>query len=128
AWSSRYHADGSFGWDKKGMVLIDFGRGIDMRVFQPKVQFIADWKPDATDCAEIREMRPWTYQIDYHGAAGVIHTLLFGKYIETVVDRSDAIVGGTSKRYKISSSLKRYWQQDIWSEVFDVLLNPMAHA
>lgn len=128
SWSFRYKADGSDGWDKKGMTLIDFGRGIDIRAFQPEAQFVADWVPDNQDCPEIRDMRPWTYQIDYHGAAGIIHTMLFGKYIETVADRSDSILGGKAKRYKLATSLRRYWQTEIWNEVFDVLLNPTAHA
>ncbi|KAF4621913.1 hypothetical protein G7Y89_g14433 [Cudoniella acicularis] len=72
-WSSRYRKDGTGGWNKKGIALIDFGRGIDMKVFRPDVQFIADWKTGPQDCAEMRELRPWTYQIDYHGLAGVIH-------------------------------------------------------
>ncbi|RPA83115.1 hypothetical protein BJ508DRAFT_224318 [Ascobolus immersus RN42] len=132
AWSSRYYADGSCGWDKKGLALIDFGRGIDMTAFKPTVQFIADWPPDEHDCAEIREMRPWTYQIDYHGIANIIHTLLFGKFIETVVEKDfDALArsgGGVRKRYRVSSGFKRYWQAEIWADCFDVLLNSGAYA
>lgn len=122
--SSHWHADGSGGWASRGVTLIDFGRGIDMRAFVPDVQFIADWKTTAQDCAEMREGRPWTWQIDYHGLAGIVHCLLFGKYIETV--RCDAGGLGTQagRRYKIRESLKRYWQTEIWGECFEVLLNP----
>lgn len=125
--SSKWHADGSGGWGMRGVTLIDFGRGIDMRAFVPEVQFVADWKTTAQDCAEMREGRPWTWQIDYHGLAGIVHCLLFGKYIETV--RCDAGGLGTAqsgRRYKIRESLKRYWQTDIWAECFEVLLNPGA--
>ncbi|KAK8049484.1 checkpoint serine/threonine-protein kinase bub1 [Apiospora phragmitis] len=126
--SNQWQADGTGGWAERGIVLIDFGRGIDMRAFVPDVQFIADWKTTAQDCAEMREGRPWTWQIDYHGLAGVLHTLLFGRYIETV--RCDAGGLGTagSRRYKIRESLKRYWQTDIWSRCFDLLLNPGSHV
>ena len=31
-------------------------------------------------------------------------------------------------RYRIREHLKRYWQQDIWTEVFDCLLNPLLHV
>lgn len=122
--SSQWHADGSGGWNSRGVTLIDFGRGIDMRAFVPNVQFIADWKTTAQDCAEVREGRPWTWQIDYHGLAGIVHCLLFGKYIETV--RCDASGLGTQagRRYKIRENLKRYWQTEIWAECFEVLLNP----
>ena len=26
---------------------------------------------------------PWTWQVDYHGLAGIVHCLLFGRYMET---------------------------------------------
>ncbi|KAF4965904.1 hypothetical protein FSARC_6340 [Fusarium sarcochroum] len=125
--ASQWKADGSGGWSSRGVVLIDFGRGIDMRSFVPEVEFIADWKTSAQDCAEMREGRPWTWQIDYHGLAGTIHTLLFGKYIETV--RCDqGGLGKSGRRYKIRESLKRYWQTDLWSDCFELLLNPGAAA
>ncbi|KAL7271844.1 protein kinase [Rhizina undulata] len=125
-WQSRYRKDGSAGWNKKGIALIDFGRGIDMKLFNANVQFIADWKTDQQDCAEMREMRPWTYQVDYHGLAAIIHSMLFGKYIETVAERGNVL--GGMRKYKITSTLKRYWQQEIWGQVFDVLLNPLQYA
>lgn len=136
AWSAQYHPDGSHGWSAKGLTIIDFGRGIDMRAFLPAVQFVADWKTAAHDCAEMREMRPWTWQVDYHGLANVAHTLLFGRYIETVaVPVTETPEGGNGqgvnaegvrggKRYRLAGSLKRYWQTEIWGGLFDMLLNP----
>nr|XP_036580699.1 checkpoint protein kinase [Colletotrichum truncatum]KAF6788694.1 checkpoint protein kinase [Colletotrichum truncatum] len=120
---TQYRADGSGGWDTRGVTLIDFGRGIDMRNFQADVAFVADWKTSAQDCAEMREGRPWTWQIDYHGLAGIVYCLLFGKYIETV--RCDqGGIGLAGRKYRIRESLKRYWQTEIWGECFDLLLNP----
>ena len=127
-WSSKYRKDGTCGWSKKGIALIDFGRGIDMRVFRPDVQFIADWKTGPQDCAEMRELRPWTYQIDYHGLAGIVHSMLFGKYIDTVADKKEGVPGAASKKWRIKEGLKRYWQTDIWGRLFDLLLNPGAHV
>ncbi|KAL4784323.1 Mad3/BUB1 homology region 1-domain-containing protein [Aspergillus varians] len=115
-----YSPKGSFGWKNKGLSLIDFGRSIDLRAFQPSVQFIADWKTGEHECPEIREMRPWTHQIDLYGLAGTVHVMLFGKYIESVA--TDA----TKKTYRIREPLKRYWERDIWTDVFDLLLNPTA--
>lgn len=127
-WSSKYRRDGTGGWNKKGIALIDFGRGIDMKVFRPDVQFIADWKTGPQDCAEMRELRPWTYQIDYHGLAGIIHSMLFGKYIDTVADKSAGIGAAAKKKWRIKEGLKRYWQTEIWGRVFDLLLNPGMHV
>jgi checkpoint serine/threonine-protein kinase len=127
-WSSKYRKDGTGGWSKKGVALIDFGRGIDMKVFRPDVQFIADWKTGPQDCAEMRELRPWTYQIDYHGLAGIIHSMLFGKYIDTVADKGAGIGAAAKKSWKIRETLKRYWQTEIWGAAFDLLLNPGLHV
>ncbi|KAK6502009.1 hypothetical protein TWF481_009827 [Arthrobotrys musiformis] len=122
-WSSAYDPEGGSGWNKKGLVLIDFGRGVDMHNFRKDVGFLADWKTDKQDCPEMREMRPWTYQIDYYGVAAVVHSMLFGKYIETTTVSGDN-APGRPKRYKIVSGMKRYWQGEIWNEMFDLLLNP----
>lgn len=122
--SGQWRADGSGGWAARGVTLIDFGRGIDMRCFPADVQFVADWKTSAQDCAEMREGRPWTWQLDYHGLAATVYTLLFGKYIETA--RCDTGGLGTARRYKLKESLKRYWQTEIWGECFELLLNPGA--
>ncbi|KAG0650694.1 Checkpoint serine threonine-kinase BUB1 [Hyphodiscus hymeniophilus] len=126
-WSTKYRRDGTGGWNKKGIALIDFGRGIDMKVFRPDVQFIADWKTGPGDCAEMRELRPWTYQIDYHGLAGIVHSMLFGKYIDTIADKDAGIGAAAKKSWRIRESLKRYWQTQIWGAVFDLLLNPGMH-
>ncbi|KAI0456572.1 Mad3/BUB1 homology region 1-domain-containing protein [Xylaria acuta] len=126
--SNQWFADGSGGWSTRGVVLIDFGRGIDMRAFEKDVQFIADWKTTKEDCAEVREGRPWTWQIDYHGLAGIVHCLLFGKYIETVRADQGGLGTAAGRKYKIRESLKRYWQTDIWADCFDVLLNPGSHV
>ena len=137
--SEAYRRDGSCGWDAKGLTLIDFGRGIDFKAFRPEVKFVADWASCAQDCAEIREARPWTWQIDYFGMAGVIHSLLFGRYIETVPvlggDRSGSGPGsgmglglglglGEKKEWKLKENFKRYWAGEVWGEVFGLLLNP----
>ncbi|KAF2863004.1 hypothetical protein K470DRAFT_274965 [Piedraia hortae CBS 480.64] len=128
-WSPRYFPSGAHGWASKGILLIDFGRSIDMRAFEPDVQFVADWKTSMADCREMRELRPWTWQIDYHALAGVIYMLLFGKYIETkvVVEKDDEGFGG-ERREKIKESLKRYWSTALWGELFDLLLNPLSFA
>ena len=127
-WNATYFPSGAHGWASKGISLIDFGRGIDMKQFVPNVAFIADWKTTDADCAEMRELRPWTYQIDYHGLAGIIHSLLFGKYMETIGEKSGVKLGqGATKTYRIRESLKRYWQTEIWNEIFALLLNPSAH-
>jgi checkpoint serine/threonine-protein kinase len=125
-----YRRDGSLGWQAKGTTLIDFGRGIDVRAFRPEVQFVADWSAGGQDCAEVRECRPWTWQIDYFGAAGVIHSLLFGRYIETVPVAGGGAGRGLGEKteWRLKESLKRYWAQGVWGDVFALLLNPALVA
>ena len=131
-WSLQYQPDGSAGWSVKGLTLIDFGRSIDLTQFRPDVQFIADWKTGKQDCIEMRELRPWTFQVDYFGMAGIVHFLLFGKYIEDMIlepkdesGRPDFL--GERKKYRIREGLRRYWQTELWSRFFDLTLNPLCH-
>lgn len=111
-------------WRGKGITLIDFGRGVDVRAFRPECSFVADWSADAHDCAEIREGRPWRWQLDYFGCAGVVHTLLFGRDVCTVpVGGGEG--GGIAQRreWKLREGLRRYWQGALWEELFHLLIN-----
>lgn len=114
-WSNSYRREGSNGWTAKGLYLVDFGRAIDLSVFSEGQRFVADWQTDERDCIEMREGKSWTYEVDYHGVASIAFCLLFGRYIETSV--------GEDGRQKIKATLKRYWQGELWSRLFDVLLN-----
>ena len=127
AWDAQYRRDGQGGWAAKGITLIDFGRAVDMAAFDGGVQFVADWKTSSTDCAEMRELRPWTFQVDYHGVAGIVHSLLFGRYMETVAERGPGLAAGAPPTYRVKDGLKRYWQADLWRDVFGLLLNPLLH-
>ncbi|KJA14717.1 hypothetical protein HYPSUDRAFT_208497 [Hypholoma sublateritium FD-334 SS-4] len=122
-WINMYDPSGAGGWSYKGLKVIDFGRTIDMRLFPPGQQFVADWATDDRDCFEVRESRPWTYQTDYFGLAGVVYCMLFAKYIEASSVARYTDEDGV-QRYKIATPLKRYWQTGLWQRLFDVLLNP----
>ena len=132
AWAAQYDPAGAGGWRSKGIKLIDFGRAVDTRMFPRGQAFVADWATDARDCVEMRDGRPWTYQADYFGLAGIVYCMLYGKYIEasSVVHVTPQNGGGGAKqqpdgpRYKLATAFKRYWQADLWTRLFDVLLNP----
>ncbi|PVG04065.1 hypothetical protein CPB86DRAFT_809962 [Serendipita vermifera] len=116
SWSPQYDPSGGKGWSSKGVLLIDFGRVIDTSLFPPGTRFVTDWKMDKRDCLEMREGRPWTYETDYYGLAGIVYCLLYGKYMELPVVK-DGI-------QKLSTSLKRYWKTAMWDRLFTALLNP----
>ncbi|XP_064483953.1 mitotic checkpoint serine/threonine-protein kinase BUB1 beta-like [Ornithodoros turicata] len=93
----------------------DFGRGIDMRQYERGTTFNCVVDTDGFQCVEMKDGRPWTYQTDWYGFLGCVHTLLFGTYMETQ-KKAD----GT---WDIKQRLKRYWKQDIWGNLFTTLLN-----
>jgi len=122
AWTATYQPSGDGGWSYKGLKVIDFGRTIDTKMFPSGQEYLTDWPTDERDCFEMREGRPWTFQTDYFGLVGIIYCMLFGKYIQA---SSVALVPDSpTRRYKISTPLKRYWQGDLWNRIFDALLNP----
>jgi checkpoint serine/threonine-protein kinase len=116
--TKNYQKSGEAGWHSRGIKIIDFGRGIDVKLFPPQVQFTADWKMDQQDCVEMQQEQTWTYQADYHGIAAIIYLMLFGDFIKLAEDRE-----GEVSIFRIANSLKRYWQKDMWNELFTVLLN-----
>jgi checkpoint serine/threonine-protein kinase len=123
AWSPHYNPTGEAGWSYKGLKVIDFGRTIDTRLFPHGQEFVAEWNVDERDCFEIQEGRPWTYQTDYYGLAGIVYCMLFGKYMsKSAIAQAQGPDG--QPRYKIGTPFKRYWQGEIWDKLFDALLNP----
>ncbi|CAI4062749.1 protein kinase BUB1 SKDI_07G4410 [Saccharomyces kudriavzevii IFO 1802] len=112
---AQYTRNGKDGWENKGIYLIDFGRSFDMTLLPPGTKFRANWQADQQDCWEMRAGKPWSYEADYYGLAGVIHSMLFGKFIETI-----QLQDGTCK---LKNQLKRYWKKEIWTVIFDLFLN-----
>lgn len=171
ALSAVYEPSGANGWDSKGIQLVDWGKSIDLRCFKngDKIKFLlpksttaqvparpsglegSDTSDDASfESWEIRNEHPFTFEVDWYGVAGVIHVLLFGKYMKVVEEEFDAenppfwnlmsgtvddlqrqmeeqcsVNGGARQRphVRLTTPLKRYWQVKLWSRLFDVLLN-----
>lgn len=123
AWSTSYKSDGSEGWAHKGVKIIDYGRAIDLRSHAPQQQFLAHWNADAKDCVEVREGRPWTYEPDYYGVAGIAFTLLFGKHFEAEPHVSAASKSGQGCSLA-GKPFRRYHQVELWARLFEALLDP----
>lgn len=106
-----------------GLTLVDFGRAIDL------VQYSRDGDDDGArnvlfsgtavsrdmECVAMRSRRSWSYDVDTYGILGSAHVLLYGTHLE--------IVQGKDGRWRPKTSLKRYWQQELWESIFDTLLN-----
>ncbi|CAI5759346.1 unnamed protein product [Candida verbasci] len=117
-WSEQFDKSGGYGWDRKSIKLIDFGRAIDLTIFPKNSRFKSNLsKVDEQDCPQMNNGYSWSYEADYYGLASIIHTLLFGDYIK-IINQGGVI--------KLKNSFKRYWQQDLWNELFKLLLNPYS--
>jgi checkpoint serine/threonine-protein kinase len=108
-----------------GVQLIDFGRGVDLELLPPGSRLRGDCGTDAFRCVEMREGEEWVWQADAYGAAGVVHCLLFGEYMD--VER--VVEGATGRaRLRIKAAFRRYWAEEVWGEFFSTLLNHVDDA
>jgi checkpoint serine/threonine-protein kinase len=105
--------------DAGDLCLIDFGRAIDLSAYPPGTRFVGDCHTKGFQCVEMLSSRPWTFQIDTFGFLGTIHCMLFGDYMKVRCQK----IRGVPARWAISKPFKRYWQVDMWTEIFDELLN-----
>lgn len=95
--------------------VIDFGRAIDMHLFPAKTTFMVKVETKGSICPEMLDSRPWNYHTDWFGVLDVIHTLLFGEYIQ---------LSEGGKSWGIKSKLnKRLHAKELWEPLFDELLN-----
>lgn len=104
------------------LTLVDFGRAIDLKQHAEKDEddarnllFSGDAATKEMQCIAMRTQRNWSYDIDTFGILCSAHVLLYGRHME--------IVQGADSRWRLKASLKRYWQQDLWKDIFDSLLN-----
>jgi hypothetical protein len=103
----------------QGLCLIDWGRSIDTALFPEGMKFIGDSNTVAFRCIEMLEKRPWTFQVDTYGLCGVVHCLLHGSYME--IQKS---CGSDSRPiYSPKAPYKRYWNVELWQNLFQTLLN-----
>ena len=69
---------------------------------------------DDFECLEMREGRPWTYQLDSFAAAACAFFMLHSEYME---------LQSTSDGWRPKAPLRRYWQVDTWTTFFAASLN-----
>ena len=105
-------------WANKGIKLIDFGRAIDTRA--QGEQFAGPTAADIDEpfrCAALCEGRAWAaWEHDLHGMAAATHHMLFGS--------PDMRVRHNGKLYESSSDLSALEHAELWTLLFDNMLNP----
>jgi len=104
-------------WANKGIKLIDFGRAIDTRAQGEQFAGTEASLDPAFQCAALSEGRPWTaWEHDLHGMAATTHHMLFGS--------PDMRVRHNGKLYETSSDLSALDHAELWTLLFDNMLNP----
>lgn len=102
--------------------MVDFGRAVDLAdgsdfptEHARNTMFSGTTAKKTMQCVAMRNGESWSYDVDTYGICDCAYVLLFGKDLK--------IEKGKGGRWQQSEKLKRYWNKDIWNEVFDSLLN-----
>lgn len=102
-------------------MLVDFGRAMDLEEHcedgadARSVMFCGDACEDDMKCVAMRAGKSWSYDVDTFGVLACAHVLLYGTHI--------TLRKGKKDRWYLGSALKRYWQRDLWTNIFETLLN-----
>ena len=103
------------------LMLVDFGRSVDMEMCTKNgvdvmnVKLFGEATTEDMACVAMRKGYGWSFDIDTFGICASAHVLLFGIHME--------IEQGRNRHWKPRKALRRYWQKELWSELFDTLLN-----
>jgi checkpoint serine/threonine-protein kinase len=103
------------------LMLVDFGRAVDLqdyangKIETRSVMFRGEACQHDAQCLAMRAGKPWSYDIDTFGVLACAHVLLWGTHINLRKD--------TNGRWCLANTFKRYWQKELWTSIFDKLLN-----
>jgi checkpoint serine/threonine-protein kinase len=103
------------------LMLVDFGRAVDLDEYADgniearSVVFRGEACPYDAQCVAMRAGKSWSYDIDTFGVLACAHVLLWGTHI--------ALRREKNGRWSLTNTFKRYWQKELWTCIFDKLLN-----
>ncbi|XP_021715958.1 mitotic checkpoint serine/threonine-protein kinase BUB1-like [Chenopodium quinoa] len=106
-------------WQDQGLCLVDWGRGIDLKLFSADTMFHGDCRTSGFCCVEMREDKPWKFQVDTYGLCVIVHMMLHNKYMD--IEKNVSADGGCFFLPKLP--FKRYWNIKLWDNLFKRLLN-----
>ncbi|KAI8647859.1 kinase-like domain-containing protein [Parasitella parasitica] len=103
------------------IMIIDFGNAIDVSASPPQSLFRANWPPACpkSDFPQLNQSYP-PFHADYWQLATIAHLLLYG----TPMTASKSM----NAHYSIQQPIRRYWHKEIWTEFFQILLNPASFS
>ncbi|XP_003376926.1 conserved hypothetical protein [Trichinella spiralis] len=96
--------------------IADFGNAVDLNLLPEGYKFVHEQHVDHLLCCEMRDKKPWTFQIDCFGLLNSVHWLIFGC-------RLDAFKFPTSDHWSANISTRCSWDAKMWSWLFDTFLN-----
>jgi checkpoint serine/threonine-protein kinase len=102
-------------------MLVDFGRAVDLESAKPpgtsvmEVKLVGEATCKEMMCVAMRQGLPWSFDLDTFGICASVHVLLFGQHME--------LQRLSSSRWMPKQPFKRYFKQDLWTRIFDKLLN-----
>ncbi|XP_062189776.1 mitotic checkpoint serine/threonine-protein kinase BUB1-like isoform X2 [Phragmites australis] len=108
----------------QGLCLVDWGRGIDLNLFPTGTEFHGDCGTSGFSCVEMQEERTWTYQADTYGLCAIAHMMLHG----TPMSVEKAPRAGGGYEYQPKLPFKRYWNVELWKDLFSTLLNAPSNG
>ncbi|KAM6548909.1 hypothetical protein CsatB_020585 [Cannabis sativa] len=111
--------DRNSSWRHQGLCLVDWGRGIDLTLFPDDIEFSGDCRTSGFRCIQMQQNKPWKFQVDTYGLCVIIHMMLHNSYME--IQEKPSPDGGHI--YLPKSPFKRYWNVDLWKNLFIKLLN-----
>ncbi|KAG8641375.1 hypothetical protein MANES_13G145916v8 [Manihot esculenta] len=100
-------------WGDQGLCLVDWGKGIDLHLFPDDTEFEGDCRTSGFRCIQMQENKPWRFQ-----AIAIFVRL-------TLIEKKATSDGGYI--YLPKKPFKRYWNVDLWRELFSQLLNNSPH-
>ena len=101
-------------------MLVDFGRSVDLEALDGALPHSVKFKGQATtkdmECVTMREGRSWSLDLDTYGLCASAYVMLFGSHM-------DVYQVSTTKVWRTSKPLRRYWNRALWNLLFEKLLN-----
>ena len=101
------------------IMLVDFGRSVDLlsvKESSSPLLFTGKIVSEDMEPISMREGKPWAADVDTFGLCASSHVLLFGCHIEVEYDHQ-------RNRWHLKNTIRRYWRQELWCNMFDTLLN-----
>lgn len=108
--------------DGSDLMLVDFGRAVDLTTAAKdggdplEVKLFGNAAAEDMPCVAMRKGLGWSFDADTYGICASAHVLLYGTHLEIEFDSN-------SQRWGSKKPLRRYWNQKLWNELFDALLN-----